>query len=194
MRKVVVTEYVTLDGVFDDPGGGEGTKYGGWSFQFWNEEAAKFKYDELFASDALLLGRVTYQGFAKAWPSVTGTGDFGDRMNSLPKFVVSTTLKELEWNNSHLIKGNIAEEVAKLKQQPGQDILLSGSGELVHTLMHHDLIDEYRLMVHPVVLGGGKRLFRDADDKAVLKLVDTKSFSSGVVVLSYQPAGKQEKK
>jgi len=125
---------------------------------------------------------------------VFGTGHFGDRMNTLPKLGVLTTLKELEWNNSHLFMWNIAVVFAKLKQQPGQDILLSGSCELVHTLMNHDLIDEYRLMVHPVVLGGGKRLFRDGDDKAVLKLVDTKSFSSGVVVLSYQPAGKQEKK
>lgn len=121
-------------------------------------------------------------------------GGFADRMNSIPKYVVSTTLKELEWNNSHLIKGNIAEEVARLKQQEGKDILVAGSGELVRTLMQHDLIDEYRLMVHPVVLGGGKRLFRDGSDKTVLKLVDTKSFSSGIVVLSYQPAGKEVEK
>ena len=194
MRKVVVTEYVTLDGVFEDPGGGEGTTHGGWSFQFWSEEAAKYKFDELFASDALLLGRVTYEGFAKAWPTMKDAGEFAERMNSIPKYVVSTTLKELEWNNSHLLKGNIAEEVARLKQQEGQDILVAGSGELVRTLMQHDLIDEYRLMVHPVVLGGGKRLFRDGSNKTVLKLADTKSFSSGVVVLSYQPAGREEKK
>jgi dihydrofolate reductase len=158
MRKVIVSEYMTLDGVMEDPGGAEGFKHGGWSFQFWNEEAAKFKFDELFASDALLLGRVTYQGFAKAWPSMTDEEGFADRMNSLPKFVVSTTLEEVEWNNARLIKENIAEEVSKLKQQPGQDILIYGSGELVYTLMQHDLIDEYRLMVHPVVLGSGKRL------------------------------------
>ncbi len=193
MRKVVVSEYVTLDGVMEDPGGGEGTKHGGWSFQFWSEESAKYKFEELFASDALLLGRVTYEGFAKAWPAVKDGGEFADRMNSIPKYVVSTTLKELEWNNSHLIEGNIAEAVAKLKEQEGKDILVAGSGELVRTLMHHDLIDEYRLMVHPVVLGGGKRLFSDGSDKTVLKLVDTKSFSSGIVVLSYQPAGKEEK-
>ncbi len=136
------------------------------------------------------LGRVTYQGFAKAWPSMTDEQGFADRMNSLPKFVVSTTLKEVEWNNARLMKGNIVEEVSKLKQQPGQDILVSGSGELVHTLMQHDLIDEYRLMVHPVVLGSGKRLFRDGSDTTVLRLVDTKTFSSGVVVLTYQPAKK----
>ena len=193
MRKVIVSEYVTLDGVMEDPGGGEGTEHGGWSFQFWSEEAAKFKCDELFASDALLLGRVTYQGFARAWPSITDQG-FADRMNSLPKFVVSTTLEKLEWNNSRLIKENIAEEVSKLKQQPGQDILIAGSVELVYTLMRHDLIDEYRIMVHPVVVGSGKRLFRDGSQTKVLKLVDTKTFSSGIVVLSYQPAGKEEKK
>ena len=194
MRKVIVSEYVTLDGVMEDPGGGEGTKHGGWSFQFWNEEAAKFKFDELFASDALLLGRVTYQGFAKAWPSMTDEQGFADRMNSLPKFVVSTTLEKLEWNNSRLIKDNITEEVSKLKQQPGQDILIAGSVELVHTLMQHDLIDEYRIMVHPVVVGSGKRLFRDGSQNKVLKLVDAKTFNSGIVVLSYQPAGKEEKK
>jgi len=191
MRKVIVSEYVTLDGVFEDPGGGEGTTHGGWSFQFWSEEAAKYKFDELFASDALLLGRVTYEGFAKAWPTMKDEGGFADRMNSIPKYVVSTTLKELEWNNSHLIQGNIAEEVARLKQQEGQDILVAGSGELVRTLMQQDLIDEYRLMVHPVVLGGGRRLFRDGSNKTVLKLVDTQSFRSGIVVLSYQAAGKE---
>ncbi len=150
MRKVIVSEYVTLDGVMEDPGGGEKSKHGGWSFKFWNEEAAKYKYDELFASDALLLGRVTYQGFAKAWPSMTDEQGFADRMNSLPKYVVSTTLKQLEWNNSRLIKGNIPEEVNRLKQQPCQDILVAGNCELVHTLMQHDLIDEYRLTVHPL--------------------------------------------
>ncbi len=191
MRKVIVSEYVTLDGVMEDPGGGEGTKHGGWSFQFWSEEAAKFKFDELFASDALLLGRVTYQGFAKAWPAMNDEHGFADRMNSLPKFVVSSTLEKLEWNNSRLITGNIAEEVSRLKQQPGQDILVAGSVELVHTLMQHDLIDEYRIMVHPVVVGSGKRLFKDETDMKVLKLIDTKTFSSGIVVLSYQPAGKE---
>jgi dihydrofolate reductase len=194
MRKVVVTEYVTLDGVFEDPGGGEGTKHGGWSFQFWGEEAMKYKFDELFASDALLLGRVTYEGFAKAWPTMKDGGAFADRMNSIPKYVASTTLKELEWNNSHLITENIAEEVGALKQQEGKNILVAGSGQLVHTLMQHNLIDEYQLMVYPVVLGSGRRLFGDGSDKTVLKLVNTKSFSSGIVILSYQPAGKEEKK
>ena len=184
MRSVVVSEYVTLDGVMEDPGGAEGFEHGGWSFKFWSEEAAKFKFDELFASDALLLGRVTYQGFAKAWPTMTDEQGFADRMNGLPKFVVSTTLDTVEWNNSRLIKGNLPEEIATLKQQPGQDILVSGSRRLVHALMEHDLIDEYRLMVHPVVLGSGKRLF-EGGRTMTLKLVDTKAFSSEVVVLTY---------
>ena len=190
MRRIVVSEYVTLDGVMEDPGGGEGTGHGGWSFQFWNDEAAKFKFDELFASDAMLLGRVTYLGFAKAWPSMKDEQGFADRMNGLPKYVVSTTLQALEWNNSHLIKGNITEEVSKLKQQPGQDILVAGSGELVAALRQHDLIDEYRLLVHPIVVGGGKRLFRDGMNKEALRLVESKCFSSGVVALTYQTESK----
>jgi dihydrofolate reductase len=190
MRKVIVSEYVTLDGVMEDPGGSEGTKHGGWSFQFGSQEAAMYKFEELFASDALLLGRATYQGFAKAWPSMKDEQGFSDRMNSLPKYVVSTTLEELEWNNSRLIKGNVAEEIARLKQQPGQNILVTGSCELVHTLTQYNLVDEYQLMVHPVVLGSGKRLFSEGNDMTVLKLLGTKTFSSGVVLLSYQPANK----
>ena len=187
MRKVIVSEFVTLDGVMEDPGGAEKFERGGWTMPYWNEEIGKVKFDELFASDALLLGRVTYQGFAAAWPSMTDEAGFADRMNSLPKFVVSTTLEKVEWNNSRLIKGNVAEEVSKLKQQPGQDILIAGSGELVHTLMQHDLIDEYRLLVYPVVLGSGKRLFKDGS-KTTLRLIETKTFRSGVVLLSYRPA------
>lgn len=185
MRKVIATEYVTLDGVMEEPGQ--------WSFPFWNDEAAQYKSEELFASDALLLGRVTYQGFAAAWPTMTDTGEFGEKMNSMPKYVASTTLEELAWNNSRLINGNVVEEVSALKQQPGQDLLLAGSGVLVHTLMQHDLIDEYRLMVHPIILGSGKRLFRDGGAMKTLKLVETKTFSSGVVVLSYQPASAEKK-
>lgn len=177
MRNVIASEYVTLDGVMEEPGA--------WSFPFWNDELAKYKYDELFASGALLLGRVTYQGFAAAWPTMTDTGDFGERMNSLPKFVASTTLDAVTWNAS-LITGDVAEEVTKLKQQPGQDLLIGGSGDLVHTLMQHNLIDEYRLLVHPIVLGSGKRLFTDGIN-TTLRLVETKTFSSGVIALSYQP-------
>ncbi len=145
MRKVVVTEFLTLDGVVEAPEK--------WTFPFGNEEIAKYKLDELLASDTLLLGRVTYQGFAAAWPSRTDESGFADRMNSLPKFVASTTLKEVEWNNSRLIKENVAEEVSKLREKPGQNILIYGSVTLVHTLTLHGLIDEYRFLVYPIVFG-----------------------------------------
>lgn len=190
MRKLIVSEYITLDGVVEDPGGAEKSKYGGWSFQFWNEEAANYKFDELFDSDALLLGRVTYQGFAKAWPSMKDDQGFADRMNAIPKYVVSTTLKELSWNNSQVIKSDIPREVNKLKQQAGLNILVAGSIRLVQMLMQNDLIDEFRLMVHPLVVGGGKRLFIDGVDREKLSLIQTQSFSSGIVTLHYKPAGK----
>ncbi len=186
MRKVIVSEYVTLDGVMEDPGGAEGFIHGGWSFGFGGAEQQQYKFEELFACDALLLGRRTYEGFAAAWPNMPGTGAYGERMNSLPKYVASTTLSEVTWNAS-LIKGNLAEEVSRLKQQPGQDIVIFGSGQLVHTLTRQDLIDEYRLMVFPVVLGSGKRLFPEGSGQKVLKLAETRTFSSGVVVLTYQP-------
>jgi dihydrofolate reductase len=189
MSKVVVSEFVTLDGVMEDPS---------WTFQFSSEEQEMFKFKELSVSDALLLGRTTYEGFAAAWPNMMDQyegsrraelGEYADMMNGYPKHVVSTTLQEpLEWNNSTLIKGNVAEEVTRLKQQPGKDILVFGSGELVNTLMGHDLIDEYRLMVFPIVVGSGKRLFRDVGAQKALKLVETKMFSTGVVVLTYEPA------
>jgi dihydrofolate reductase len=187
MGKVVVSQFVTVDGVMEDPGGSEGFDRGGWAFQFdRGPEGDKFKLDEVMASDALLLGRVTYQAFAEAWPS--REGEFADKFNNMPKFVISTTLEEPEWNNSTLIKGDVAEEVSKLKQQPVGDILVNGSAELVHTLIEHDLVDEYRLMVFPVVLGSGKRLFRDTSDAIPLRLVDTKTVGSGVLILIYQPA------
>jgi len=189
MRRVVASEFVSLDGVMEDPR---------WTFQFGSEEQEKFKFDELFASDALLLGRVTYEGFAAAWPEMmeqyegprrAALEEFTDRMNSIPKYVVSTTLEEpLEWNNSTLITGDVAEEVSRLKQRLGQDILIGGSGELVNTLMGHDLIDEYRLMVFPVVVGSGKHLFGEGSATKTLQLMETKTFASGVVVLSYEPA------
>jgi dihydrofolate reductase len=184
VRKVIASEFVSLDGVIEDPS---------WTFQIPSEEQPKFKFDELSASDALLLGRVTFEGFAAAWPHITEqAGEYADMMNGYPKYVVSTTLeKPLEWNNSTLIRRNVAEEVANLKQQPGKDILIFGSSDLGNTLMQHDLIDEYRLMVFPVVVGSGKRLFKDGIETKVLRLIETKTFGSGVVVLSYQPAGNQ---
>ncbi len=182
MSKVIVSEFVTLDGVMEAPNE--------WSFPYWNDEIGKFKLDELLASDALLLGRVTYQGFAAAWPSRTDESGFADRMNSLPKFVVSQTLEKVAWNNSKLIKENVAEEIFKLKQPPGQDILLGGSGVLIQTLMQHNLVDAYRLLVYPVVLGKGKPLFREGSN-ATLKVVEAKTFSSGVVLLVYEPVKKE---
>jgi dihydrofolate reductase len=182
VRKVIASEFVSLDGVMEEPG---------WTFQFSSEEQDQFKFDELAASDALLLGRLTYEGFAAAWPQMEEqTGEYGAWMNGYPKYVASTTLEEpLEWNNSNLIQGNVAEEMSRLKQQPGKDILIFGSGDLVNMLMQHDLIDECRIMVFPVVVGSGKRLFGDGSDTKVLELVETKTFGSGVVVLTYQPAG-----
>jgi dihydrofolate reductase len=186
MRKVIVSEYVTLDGVMEDPGGAEGFKHGGWSFGFGGAEQQQYKFEELFACDALLLGRRTYEGFAAAWPNMPGTGAYGERMNSLPKYVASTTLSEVTWNAT-LIKGDLAEEISRLKQEAGQDVLIFGSGELVHTLHERDLIDEYRLMIFPIVLGSGKRLFPGGNEKKVLKLVETRTLGSGVVLLTYQP-------
>lgn len=188
MRKLIVSEFVSLDGVMEDPGGAEKTKHGGWTFKFMSPEAGKFKFDELFASGALLLGRVTYQGFAKAWPSMKDEVGFADKMNSIPKYVVSTTLKKAEWKNSTVVKGDVAEEVKRLKEEPGQDILVFGSAELLNTLMNDDLVDEYRLMVYPIVLGSGKRLFGDGLDAAkALSLADSRAFGSGVVLLTYRP-------
>ena len=183
MRKIIVSEFITLDGIIEAPDK--------WSLRFWNDEIAKFKFDELFAGGALLLGRITYQGFAAAWPSRTDEEGYADRMNSLPKFVVSTTLAKAEWNNSTLLKNNIAAEISKLKQQPGQNILVFGSGGLIQTLKSHHLIDEYRLLVYPVVWGGGKRLFQNGDNMQILKLIEAKAFSSGVVALSYELAKKK---
>lgn len=187
MRKVIVSEFVTLDGVMEDPGGAEGFKHGGWTFQFGSTEQQQFKVEELFKADALLLGRRTYQGFAAAWPTMPGTGAYGERMNSLPKYVVSATLSDMTWNAT-LVTGDLAEALSRLKQGDGQDILVFGSSQLVQTLHVRDLIDVYRLMVFPVVLGSGMRLFPDGDEKKALKLVESKTFPSGVVVLTYRPS------
>ena len=187
MGKIVVTEFVSLDGVMEDPGGAENFKHGGWSFQISRgEEGDKFKLDEAFASEALLLGRVTYEGFAEAWPS--REGEFADKFNNMPKYVVSSTLGEPEWNNSTVLKGDVAEEVQKLKQEQDGDIVVHGSAQLVQTLVEHDLVDEFRLMVYPVVLGSGKRLFGDTNDKKPLRLVDSKVVGDGVAILIYEPA------
>jgi dihydrofolate reductase len=180
--RLVATEYVSLDGIFEEPGR--------WSFPFFNDEAAQFKSAELQASDALLLGRRTYEGFAAAWPTMTGTGEFGEKMNGMTKYVISSTLDNAEWTGSKVIKGDVAEEVRKLKELPGQDLLLSGSAQLFNALKRENLIDLYRFMLHPIVLGKGQRLFADSDDKTVMDLTDTRSLSSGIVILEYVPAGK----
>jgi dihydrofolate reductase len=189
MRKVVAAEYVTLDGVMTDPGGVGEIEHGGWSNPYFNDELANYQSDQLIASDALLLGRVTFEGFAAAWPSMEETeGEFAVRMNTLPKFVASKSLKEpLEWNGT-LLNGDLAEEVVKLKEQPGQDLLIYGSGELVNALHPHGLIDEYRLMVFPVTLGIGKHLFRAGTGKHDLTLSEAKMTSTGVALLTYHPA------
>ncbi|MGH9455836.1 MAG: dihydrofolate reductase family protein [Terriglobia bacterium] len=188
MSKIVVSEFVSLDGVMDDPGGAEGTQHGGWTFPFGSAEQEQWKAEELTHADALLLGRRTYQGFAAAWPTMPGTGAYGERMNSLPKYVVSTTLSDMTWNATR-IGSDLAQELPKLKQEVNQDVLIFGSGQLVHALHALGLIDEYRLMVFPVVLGSGKRLLPEGGEMKKLKLVESKPFPSGVVVLTYQPAG-----
>jgi dihydrofolate reductase len=184
MRKIVVTEFVTLDGVIEDPGGSENTDRGGWAFQFERgPEGDKFKLDETLDAGAMLLGRKTYEGFAEAWPSRTDEAGFADKMNSMPKYVVSNTLESADWNNSTVIGSDVAEEVAKLKQQPGGDILVAGSAQLVQTLTKHDLVDEYRLMIFPVLLGGGKRLFEDGVDRTALQVVETTQTGEVVIVV-----------
>jgi dihydrofolate reductase len=187
MRRVVVTEFLTLDGVMEAPGGEfHPDGKGGWTFAFFSDEAGKFKFDELFAADALLLGRVTYQHFAAAWPTMTDEAGFAERMNGLPKYVASTTLRApLDWNAT-LLEGDLADAVATLKEEDGQDLLVLGSADLVHTLLAHDLVDEFRLMIFPIVLGSGKRLFKDGIDTRALELASSTPFASGVVVLSYQ--------
>ena len=170
MRRIVVSEFVTLDGVMEDPGGAEGFDRGGWAFQFERgPDGDKFKLDEVLEADALLLGRKTYEGFAKAWPTVTDEVGFAEKMNSMPKYVVSSTLESGDWNNSTVINGDVAEEVAKLDG----NILVAGSAQLVQTLMDHDLVDEYRLMIYPVLLGSGKRLFKDGADMTALQIIET---------------------
>ena len=188
MSKIVVSQFVTLDGVFEDPGGSEGHEQGGWALQIdRGPEGDKFKLDEVMESEALLLGRVTYEGFAEAWPS--REGEFADKFNTMPKYVVSSTLGEPSWNNSTVIKDDVAGEVAKLKEAEGGDVLVNGSGQLVKALMEHALVDEYRLMVFPLVLGGGKRLFADGVGKTQLRLAEaTPVGPDGVVILTYRPA------
>jgi dihydrofolate reductase len=187
--RIVVTEFVSLDGVMEDPGGAEGYEHGGWSFQVSRgDEGDKFKLDELVDAEAQLLGRVTYEGFAKAWPSITDEAGFAEKMNSMPKYVVSSTLTDPEWQNTTVLSGDVAEEVSRLKQQVDGNILVAGSAQLVQALIEHDLVDELRLMVYPVVLGSGKSLFGKTSDKKALRLADSKVVGDGVQILVYEAA------
>jgi dihydrofolate reductase len=187
MGRIVVTEFISLDGVIEDPGGSENFKHSGWSFEFdRGDDGNRFKLDETTDSAALLLGRRTYEGFAEAWPS--RDGEFADKFNSMPKYVVSSTLKDPEWTNSTVIDGDLAEEVGKLRQEVDGDIVVHGSAQLVQALVDQGLVDELRLMVFPVILGSGKRLFGESEDKKGLRLTDSRTVGDGVSILIYEPA------
>lgn len=184
--RIVVSEFVSLDGIIEDPGGSEQTQHGGWTLPHWNDEVARFKYDELFNGDALLLGRVTYEGFAKAWPTMKDEEGFADRMNSIPKYVVSRTVGSPAWNNTKSIRVNVKEEVLKLKAQEGRDILVFGSARLVQGLTRAGLVDEYRFLVYPVVLAEGKRIF-DGEHYEKLRLLEARQLGP-VALLRYEPS------
>jgi dihydrofolate reductase len=185
MGRIVVTEFVSLDGVMEDPGGSENFKYGGWTFEISRgEEGDKFKLDETMSSEALLLGRRTYEGFAEAWPS--RDGEFADRLNSMPKYVVSSTLEDPEWTNSTVLNGDLAEEARRVRDEHEGDIVVHGSAQLVQGLLESDLVDELRLMVFPVVLGDGKRLFGQTSGKKPLRLKSTQTVGDGVAILIYE--------
>ena len=191
MGRIVVSEFVSLDSVMEDPGGAEGFRHGGWTFQFERgPEGDAFKLDELHAADALLLGRVTYEGFAQAWPSINDPDGFADKMNSMRKYVVSSTLRDEDasWNNTVVLRGDVAAEVAELRTRPGGDVLVAGSARLATALVAHGLVDEFRLMVFPIVLGAGRRLFGDAPEASRLTLTSSTTTAAGILLLTYEPA------
>jgi dihydrofolate reductase len=191
MARIVVTEFVSLDGVMQAPGGGEDYKHAGWTFQInRGVEGDRFKLDEALDAEAMLLGRVTYEGFAAAWPSMEG--EFADKFNAMPKYVVSSTLREPNWNNSTVLAGDVVEEVSQLRQALEGDIVVHGSARLVQTLLEHDLVDELRLMVFPVLLGSGKRLFGELSDKQRLRLTDSQTVGDGVAIQIYEPVAKRD--
>jgi dihydrofolate reductase len=188
MGKLVVTEFITLDGVIEDPGGSEGGPNSGWSMGFPTDEGMQFKFEELEAADVQLLGRITYQGFAKAWPAMEEqTGDFGKKMNDMPKVVVSTTLTEANWRNSTILSTDVAAAVQRLKEQYAGDVLVAGSAALAEFLRVHDLVDEYRLMTYPIILGQGKRLFTDPSVVTRLQRVETRAAGPDVALDIYRP-------
>jgi dihydrofolate reductase len=184
MRKLIVSEMMTLDGVMEAPGGEPGHPHSGWVIPFASPEYLQFKLQETLDAESLLIGRVTYESFAGAWPR--REGEFADKMNAMPKHVVSATLRNPDWNNTTVIGGDVAGAVARLKAEDGGPILVAGSRTLVHALMRHDLIDELRLMIFPVAVGSGHRLFPDTPDKTVLRLADARAFETGVVVNTYR--------
>ncbi|HEV2639662.1 MAG TPA: dihydrofolate reductase family protein [Actinocrinis sp.] len=193
MGRIVVTEFVSLDGVMADPGGSEQTRHGGWTFQFDRGDAGNaFKMDELMAADALLLGRTTYDGFAAAWPGMGSADPFTAKMNSIRKYVVSSTLSDEDatWENTRVVRGDAFAELARLRAEPGGDLLVAGSGQLVAGLMERGLVDEFRLMVFPIVLGEGRRLFEGSADAAKLTLGEVGTAGDGVLLLTYHPADK----
>ena len=186
MRKIIVTEFITLDGVIESPGGNETPHpHGGWQFKYHSPETHKYKIDELASVDTLLLGKTTYEIFAGHWPGQTGK-EFADPINRLPKYVVSRSLQKVEWNNSHILR-DVAGDVAALKKSDGGDILVYGSATLVKALLHHDLIDELRLMVYPLSIGGGLRLFDDNLELKKFGLKHSRATDNGVLILEYQP-------
>jgi dihydrofolate reductase len=187
--RIVVTEFISLDGVVEDPGGSEGTKLGAWTFEYdRGDDGNKFKLDELMDAEAQLLGRVTYEGFAAAWPEREDEAGFADRMNSMPKYVVSSTLTNPTWNNTTVLSGDVVEDVRRVREEQDGNILVAGSIQLVQALLENDLVDELRLMVFPVVLGQGRRLYGETSDKKPMKLVESNTVGDGVQTLVYQPA------
>jgi dihydrofolate reductase len=186
MRELIVTEYVSLDGVMEAPGGEPGHPHSGWAIEYHDDELIKYKFDETLAAESLLVGRVTYESFAEAWPARSGA--FADKMNSMPKHVASSTLTDPQWENTTVIDGDLPAEVAKLKEGEGGPILIAGSRALVHSLVPTGLIDGYRLMSFPVVVGSGARVWPESPDKLALELADTRSFDSGVVLNVYRRA------
>ena len=187
MGRIVVTEFVSLDGVMEDPGGSEDFRHGGWSFEFSRgEEGDRFKLEEALGAEALLLGRVTYEGFAEAWPS--RSGEFADKFNGMPKYVVSSTIERPEWSNSTVIDGDVPQAVRDLRDELEGDIVVHGSARLVQALIENDLVDELRLMVFPVVLGEGKRIFGLTSDVKPFRLVDSRTVGDGVAIMVYVPA------
>jgi dihydrofolate reductase len=193
MGKLVVSEFISLDGVFEAPGPGEQFEHAGWTFKFdRGEDGNRFKFDELMASDAQLLGRVTYELFARAWPTMEGTGEFGEKMNSMPKYVLSSTLQSADWQNTTVLRGPLADEIPAIKDRHVGDILVAGSGQLVRGLLAQGLVDELRLMVFPIILGSGKSLLAEGTSTTWLRLMESRSIGSdGVTILSYAPVRKE---